>query len=565
MRVLSWISAKTDIALIESSPESLKVSPTLALRNEIWPVKLRLGRLLCFQFTILSLFPQIGCVTLPPMQRSTLKSWRLAKLALALVFVGGLAKAEAAKPNIIFIMADDLGYAELGSYGQKKIKTPHLDRLARQGMRFTRNYSGNAVCAPSRCVLMTGKHPGHAFVRNNGEIKPEGQRPIPKDEITMAELLRDQGYATGAFGKWGLGFPGSEGDPIHQGFDRFYGYNCQRHAHSYYPNYLWSNLKRVPLNNEPPVPGHASLPKGADPADPRSYDVFKGKDYAPDRINEQALKFIRDHKEKPFFLYYPTVIPHVALHVPDEELKPYLAQKWNDPPFVRARGYGYTPHFTPRAAYAAMITRMDRYIGRVLDLLDELGLAKNTIVVFTSDNGTTHLKAEVDYDFFESVKPLRGLKGSLYEGGIRVPMIVRWPGRVPKGTTSDYVTGLEDWVPTLLDLIGEKKAAPENIDGLSIADVLRGRKQNPRPFLYREFSGYGGQQAVWAGRWKAVRQNILRKNNKQPLRIQLYDLKTDISESNDVAADNPDVVASLRKIMTREHTPSEFYPIKPLD
>ena len=357
MRVLSWISAKTDIALIESSPESLKVSPTLALRNEIWPVKLRLGRLLCFQFTILSLFPQIGCVTLPPMQRSTLKSWCLAKLALALVFVGGLAKAEAAKPNIIFIMADDLGYAELGSYGQKKIKTPHLDRLARQGMRFTRNYSGNAVCAPSRCVLMTGKHPGHAFVRNNGEIKPEGQRPIPKDEITMAELLRDQGYATGAFGKWGLGFPGSEGDPIHQGFDRFYGYNCQRHAHSYYPNYLWSNLKRVPLNNEPPVPGHASLPKGADPADPRSYDVFKGKDYAPDRINEQALKFIRDHKEKPFFLYYPTVIPHVALHVPDEELKPYLAQKWNDPPFVRARGYGYTPHFTPRAAYAAMITR----------------------------------------------------------------------------------------------------------------------------------------------------------------------------------------------------------------
>ena len=316
---------------------------------------------------------------------------RLAKLAPAIVATLALAKpAEAAKPNIIFIMADDLGYAELGSYGQKKIKTPHLDRLAKQGMRFTRNYSGNAVCAPSRCVLMTGKHPGHAFVRNNGEIKPEGQRPIPRDEITMAELLRDQGYATGAFGKWGLGFPGSEGDPIHQGFDRFYGYNCQRHAHSYYPNYLWSNLKRVPLNNEPPVPGHASLPKGADPADPRSYDVFKGKDYAPDRINEQALKFIRDHREKPFFLYYPTVIPHVALHVPDEELKPYLAQKWNDPPFTRARGYGYTPHFTPRAAYAAMITRMDRYIGRVLDLLDELGLAKNTIVVFTSDNGTTY-------------------------------------------------------------------------------------------------------------------------------------------------------------------------------
>ena len=469
------------------------------------------------------------------------------------------------KPNVIFIMADDLGFSELGSYGQKKIKTPNLDRLASQGMRFTRNYSGNAVCAPSRCVLMTGKHPGHAFVRNNGEIKPEGQRPIPKDEITIAELLRNQGYSTGAFGKWGLGFPGSEGDPIHQGFDRFYGYNCQRHAHSYYPNYLWSNLKRVALDNEPPVPGHASLPNGADPSDPSSYDIFKGKDYAPDRINEQALKFINDHKDKPFFLYYPTVIPHVALHVPDEELKPYLDQKWNDPPFVRANGYGYTPHFTPRAAYAAMISRMDRYIGRVIDLIDKLGLAQNTIIVFTSDNGTTHLKAEVDYNFFESVKPLRGLKGSLYEGGIRVPLIVRWPGRVPSGTTTNYVTGLEDWIPTLLELIGEKKSIPAGLDGLSIANILYGKNQSPRKFLYREFSGYGGQQAVWSGKWKAIRQNILRKKNKQPLKIQLYDLNTDISESNDVAAENLKVVNRLRKLMAREHTASEFYPIKPLD
>ena len=272
------------------------------------------------------------------------------------------------KPNIIFIMADDLGWTELGSYGQKKIKTPHLDQLAREGMRFTANYSGNAVCAPSRCVLMTGKHPGHAFVRNNKEFKPEGQHPIPPEEVTMGELLQAQGYVTGAFGKWGLGGPHSHGDPIEQGFDRFYGYNCQRHAHSYYPNYLWSDQKRVPLKNVPPVPGHASLPKDADPKDPRSYDVFKGQDYAPDRINEQALAFIRQNKDKPFFLYYPTVIPHVALHVPDEELKPYLAQKWNDPPFTRDQGYGYTPHFTPRAAYAAMITRMDRYIGNVLDL-----------------------------------------------------------------------------------------------------------------------------------------------------------------------------------------------------
>ena len=319
------------------------------------------------------------------------------------------------------------------------------------------------------------------------------------------------------------------------------------------------------MNNEPPVPGHASLPKGADPSDPRSYDIFKGKDYAPDRINEQALKFIQDHKDESFFLYYPTVIPHVALHVPDEELKPYLDQNWNDPPFVRAKGYGYTPHFTPRAAYAAMISRLDRYVGRILNLLDELGLSQNTIIVFTSDNGTTHLKAEVDYDFFESVKPLRGLKGSLYEGGVRVPLIVRWPGRVPAGAVSEYVTGLEDWLPTLLDLIGQNKSIPEKIDGLSIANILYGKKQPSRELLYREFSGYGGQQAVWSGRWKAVRQNILRKKNKQPLKIQLYDLESDVSESNDVAAENPEVVARLRKLMAREHTPSEFYPIKPLD
>ena len=245
-------------------------------------------------FPLVSTFTNMGMKTIP--------------FALFL-FLALLSSLLARKPNVIYVMADDLGYAELGSYGQEKINTPRIDELASEGMRFTRNYSGNAVCAPSRCVLMTGKHPGHAFIRNNGEVKPEGQRPIPKGEVTIAELLKKQGYATGAFGKWGLGGPGSEGDPVNQGFDRFFGYNCQRHAHSYYPNYLWSNRDRISLDNEPPVPGHASLPKGADPADPRSYEVFKGKDYAPDRINEQALAFIRKNKDKPFYLYYPTVIP----------------------------------------------------------------------------------------------------------------------------------------------------------------------------------------------------------------------------------------------------------------
>jgi arylsulfatase A-like enzyme len=486
-------------------------------------------------------------------------------VVLTLALVQGPTTAADRLPNIVLIMADDLGYSELGCYGQEKILTPRLDELASQGMRFTRNYAGNAVCAPSRCVLLTGKHPGHAWVRNNSEVKPEGQRPIPANEVTIAEILKQAGYVTGAFGKWGLGNPGSEGDPNNQGFDRFFGYNCQRHAHSYYPSYLWSDDRRIELNNNPPVPGHASLAGDADPKDPRSYDVFKGTDYAPDHINQQALEFLQQNRDRPFFLYYPTVIPHVALHVPDEELKPYLAQKWNDPPFTRSGGYGYTPHFTPRAAYASMITRMDRYIGRILDQLEELGLEENTIVVFTSDNGTTHLKQEVDYDFFQSVTPLRGLKGSLYEGGIRVPLIVRWPGKVKAGSSNDYVTGLEDWLPTLLDMIGMIDKVPADVDGISIANTLSSHRQAPRSFLYREFSGYGGQQAVWMGKWKGIRTNMSRKNNPNPLKIELFDLSEDISESKDVAADNPKVVAQIRRLMADQHTPSELFPLRPLE
>ena len=470
------------------------------------------------------------------------------------------------KPNVIFILADDLGYKELGSYGQKKIKTPFLDKLAKEGMRFTRNYSGNAVCAPSRCVLMTGKHPGHAFLRNNVELKPEGQRPIPVNEPTMAKVLKKEGYVTGAFGKWGLGGPGTEGDPMNQGFDRFYGYNCQRHAHSYYPDYLWSDRDRVPLANNPPVPGHASLPKGADPKDPKSYEVFKGKDYASDRINEQALQFIKDNKDKPFFLYYPTLIPHVALHVPDDELKPYLKLKWNDPPFTRSQGYGYTPHFTPRAAYAAMITRMDRYVGNVLNLVEKLNLTNDTIVIFSSDNGTTHLKLEVDYDFFDSVGELRGLKGSLYEGGIRVPLLVKWPGKIKAGSVSSKMIGFEDWLVTLHNIIDAKSPLTAKHDGHNQVAHLLGKCHLRRPPLYREFSGYGGQQAVWMGKWKGIRQKMLRKGkNHDPLKIELYDLSVDLSESKDLASKHPDIVEKIRKMMKDQHIPSKEFPIAVID
>lgn len=479
---------------------------------------------------------------------------------VALLGLGPAASAEQ-PPNVVLIVADDLGYRELGSFGQEKIKTPRLDELARQGMRLTQHYSGNAVCAPSRSVLMTGQHPGHTFVRDNRSTPPEGQQPLPPETFTIAKMFASAGYATGGFGKWGLGGPESGSEPLDQGFDRFVGYFCQAHAHSYYPSFLRDDRAKLALNNDPPVPGHASLADGADPTDPRSFDVFKGTDYAPDRINRQALRFIRDHEEEPFFLYYPTIIPHVALHVPDEALPPYLDLGWNDPPFVRAKGYGYTPHFTPRAAYAAMITRMDQYIGRILDLLDELQLSDQTIVVFSSDNGTTHLGEEVDYEFFASVGELRGLKGSLYEGGIRVPTIVRWPGKVPAGSVTDYISGFEDWMPTLHELAGLQSDLPEDIDGVSLAATLQGDAQPERDHLYREFPGYGGQQMIRVGRWKAIRQNLRRGNTE----IELYDLETDPSESNNVAEAHPQVVERLAKQMKQQHVPSELFPLPTID
>ena len=320
-----------------------------------------------------------------------------------------------------------------------------------------------------------------------------------------------------------------------------------------------------PSWQQPPVPGHASLPKGADPADPKSYEVFKGKDYASDRINEQALAFIRNNKDKPFFLYYPTIIPHVALRS-DEELLPYLELGWTDPPFTRSQGYGYTPHFTPRAAYAAMITRMDRYVGNLIHLIDRLGLTKDTIVIFTSDNGTTHLKLEVDYDFFDSVGDLRGLKGSLYEGGIRVPLIVKWPDRIKAGEVSDQMTGFEDWMVTLHSLIGAQTPLVQEHDGHDLAPHLGNEAMPSRPHLYREFSGYGGQQAVWMGKWKGIRQKMIRKGkNHDPLKIELYDLSLDESESKDLSEKHPDIVRRLKEIMEAEHLASREFPIPVID
>jgi len=476
-------------------------------------------------------------------------------------------------PNIIYILADDLGYAELGCYGQKKIRTPNLDRLAREGLRFTQHYCGNAVCAPSRCALMTGKHPGHAYVRNNRraklprEVKAKygmefsGQEPIPDAEVTIAEMLKQKGYATAAVGKWGLGHFGTTGDPNRQGFDLFFGYNCQAHAHSYWPAYLWRNGRKVLLSNDPPVPGHARLPAGADRNDPASYAPFKGTDYSPDRMIDVALRFIRENQKRPFFLYFPSTIPHLALHIPDEDLEPYLG-RWDERPFT---GNGYTPHRTPRAAYAAMISRLDRDVGRIVDLLCQLGLDRRTLILFSSDNGTTHLKKEVDSRFFESVGPLRGLKGSLYEGGIRVPMIAWWPGKIHPGGVTDHISAFWDVMPTIAEITGTH--APEGIDGISFAPTLLGHpeKQRQHRFLYWEFPGYGGQQAVRMGPWKGVRQNMLRRRNPDPLKIELYNLEDDIGESRDLSGQYPEIVARIRTILEAEHTPSPVFPLGPID
>lgn len=462
--------------------------------------------------------------------------------------------------NVVFVLADDLGYRELGCFGQQKIRTPHLDQLAARGMKLTQHYSGNAVCAPSRCVLMTGKHPGHAWIRNNSEAQPEGQLPIPAAEVTLAEVLKSHGYVTGAFGKWGLGGPGTQGDPINQGFAEFFGYNCQRHAHSYYPDYLWQNSTRIPLENRPPVPGHAKLAPGADPANPDSYAPFQGADYAPDRIRDAAISFIREHQQQPFFLYYPSTLPHVALHIPDAELKPYHALGWNDPPFTAARG-GYTPHFTPRAAYAAMISRLDSDVGAIMAELDRLGLSSRTLVIFTADNGTTHLQEEVDVSFFNSVGDLRGLKGSLYEGGVRVPTIVQLPGVVPEGSESSFVSGFEDWLPTIAELCGVAPAQLPQVDGISLLPTLQGRSQSERPYLYREFPGYGGQQSMRRGDWKLVRQQLT-KNRTTP---ELYNLREDPNETTDVATNHPQLVEQLSQLIQRERTPSQLFPLKPWD
>jgi arylsulfatase A len=462
----------------------------------------------------------------------------LAALAAALSLPA--AASEPRKPNVVFIFADDLGWRDLGCYGQTKIRTPSIDRIAAEGVKLTRAYSGNAVCAPSRCCLMTGKHPGHAYIRDNRQWKPmqkwSGQVPLPEDAVTLPKLFKQNGYATGAMGKWGLGSHENSGDPKKQGIDTFFGYECQAHAHNHYPAYIYRNGEKVPLDGNDDKP--------------------TGKQFTQDLFEAEALKFIRDHQKDPFFLYLPFIIPHVAIQVPEDSLAEYKG-KFDDKPYT---GKAYLHHDHPRAGLAAMITRMDRSVGRILDLLKELKLDDNTIVVFSSDNGPVGLFGGSDNPFFESKGSLRGWKGSLYEGGIRAPFLMKWPGKIRPGTESDVLTANWDVLPTLCAAAGI--TPPKAIDGINILPALVGLGNvAPREYLYWEFPSYTGQQAVRLGNWKGTRQNLKAKLSD----IELYDLEKDPNETTNVAAAHPDVVKRIADVMAKEHEPSKLFPLPSVD
>jgi arylsulfatase A-like enzyme len=430
-------------------------------------------------------------------------------------------------PNIIFILADDLGYGDLGCYGQKRIQTPRLDRMAAEGLRFTQVYAGSTVCAPSRSVLMTGQHTGHTRIRGNA------RHPLLTEDLTVAEVLKTAGYRTGLIGKWGLGEADSTGAPNRQGFDYFFGYLNQRHAHNYYPTFLWRNEARVSLRNT--VPNEDAEGSG----------VSNNKlEYSHDLIAAEALKFIEDHRRRPFFLYLAFTLPHAnnearekGMEVP--ELGSYADKDWPE----------------AQKAHAAMITRLDRDVGRVLARLKELGLDRQTIVFFSSDNGP-HREGGNDPEFNDSNGGWRGIKRDLYEGGIRVPMIVRWPGRVPAGAVSRQVWSFADFLPTAAELAGAKLA--HRIDGISFLPAILGknREQKQHAYLYWEFYERPSAQAVRMGDWKGVAIPF-----GGPL--ELYNLKDDPGEQHNIAERHPEIVAKIRATMKEAHTPSPLWQLPP--
>lgn len=443
------------------------------------------------------------------------------------------------KPNVIFILADDLGYADLSCLGQTKFSTPNIDALAAQGKLFTQHYSGSSVSAPSRSCLITGQHTGHTVIRGNKELPVEGQHPIPADTYTIFQMLKDNGYKTSVFGKWGLGAPNTEGAPQNQDVDEFFGYNCQRQAHNYYPYHLWHNDKKVML------------------------DGNEGKnenDYAPDLIHQKALDFIRENKDTTFFMWYTSVLPHAELKVPHAELmgfvgKPEMEKEksyvgCDEGEYYKNGGYG-SQQYT-HAAFAAMVSILDRQVGEICAALDSLGIADNTMIVFTSDNGP-HREGGADPDFFNGNGEFRGYKRDLYEGGIRVPFIVKWNNVVAKNTSSDHISAFWDFLPTMADVIGVELSG--NIDGISFLPELTGRgEQKEHDYLYWEFHENNGRQAVRQGCWKAVKYDVHNDG-----KIELYDLSVDEAEEFDVAEMYPEKVAEMDSLMKMSRVESELF------
>jgi arylsulfatase A-like enzyme len=452
-----------------------------------------------------------------------------------------LSGVEGSKPNIIYILADDLGYGDLSCQGQTHFQTPNIDKLAKEGMTFTQHYAGSTVCSPSRSVLLTGQHTGHTPIRGNKRDGNKGNWPMAAEAKTVAEILQENGYVTGAFGKWGLGYPGSEGDPNKQGFDEFFGYNDQTLAHNYYPYFLNHNQDTVWLED------NAGTKTGT---------------YAPIPIHEQALKFLEDNKDKPFFMYYPSVIPHAELFAPEEYMEKYRGKflpekefKGDDEgaPRYKTGGYGSQPE--SHAAFAAMINLLDDQVGEILDKLEELGIDENTIVIFTSDNGP-HLEGGADPDYFNSNGPFKGYKRDLYDGGIRMPMLVRWPGKIEAAGKSNHISAFWDFLPTAAELVGAE--IPENIDGISYLPSLLGKgEQKKHDYLYWEFHEKNGRLAIRQGDWKLIRYDVF---SPEKTSTELYNLVDDPGEENNVAEANPEITAKLLQLLVTARIPSEDFP-----
>lgn len=473
--------------------------------------------------------------------------------------------------NVVYILMDDLGYGDLGSYGQQKIETPNLDRMVAEGMRFTQHYTGSPVSAPARCVLMTGLHSGHSQIRGNDELPGrgavnsydsmfvhpglEGQYPLKAGTMTIGRMMQQAGYVTGCFGKWGLGYPGSEGIPNKQGFDEFYGYNCQRQAHTYYPAFLWKNDVRVYLDNKVQDPHLCPLDKGADPYAEASYAKYTQNVYSNDAIFEEMMAFVDTHKKDPFFLMWTTPLPHVSLQAPERWVKYYVDKFGDEQPYSGNKGY--LPCRYPHATYAAMISYFDEQVGMLLDKLKQENLYENTVVIFTSDNGPT-FNGGSDSPWFNSGGLFKSEFGwgkcFVHEGGIRVPNIVLWPGKVKAGSQTDLISSFQDVMPTLAELAGVTSPAT---DGISYLPTLIGDTANQKKheYLYWEYPAAvsGGEKAVRWGKWKGIISDIYKGNTT----MRLYDLENDIQELSDVAFAHPDVVETMLRFMDESHVEPE--------